>query len=460
MLIPRRHLLQLTAGVPLTRAAAQITPNTLRFASELEPLVALLESTPREKCAAMAVQQLRKGTPYKQLLAATFLAGIRNVNPRPPGFALHCVFVIHSAHRLSLEAPSELRSLPLFYAIDNFKTAQDRDAKASTGDYTMCELTQSLPTPTAARTEFANAMDHWDIERAERAAAALARHNRTEDAFSLLWEYGARDYRNIGHKAIFTANAYRTLHTIGLQHAEPVLRSIALGLLDFTPTQEMNGYTRDNQCYASNKAQVKSLLKANPGAADATAEILTTLRQAPLADATRDIAARIAKSSASPQSIWDAIHLSAAELAMRCHAANTIVGIHAVSAANALRHAWQSSTSKETKLLLTLQAAGWMVQFRTFAESRPNAIRPLNILALTNLPNNRHEILNTTMQHTFLKADEVHYFKYLAALIEDSRLVSPQYQPSLLAAIPYYAKTQADPITPAMRLAQDELRSA
>ncbi|MFN7937139.1 MAG: hypothetical protein U0R19_27695 [Bryobacteraceae bacterium] len=454
MLIPRRHLLQLTAGVPLTRAAAQITPNTLRFASELEPLVALLESTPREKCAAMAVAQLRKGTPYKQLLAATFLAGIRNVNPCPPGFALHCVFVIHSAHRLSLEAPDDLRSLPLFYAIDNFKTAQDRDSKSNTGDYTMRAL-DKLPASTP--NDFRDAMEQWNIARAERAAASLARHHRTEDAFSLLWEYGARDYRNIGHKAIFTANAHRTLHTIGLQHAEPVLRSIALGLLDFTPTQEMNGYTRDNQCYAANKAQLKSLLNAAPGTTAATPEILTTLRQAPLADATKDIAARIARSTGSPQSIWDAIHLSAAELAMRCHSANTIVGIHAVSAANALRHAYQTTTSKETKLLLTLQAAGWMVQFRTFAESRPNAIRPLNILALENLPNNRNTFLATTMQHTFLKTDEVHYFKYLAALIEDSRLVSPQYQPALLAAIPYYAKGDADPITPAMRLAQDAL---
>jgi hypothetical protein len=36
------------------------------------------------------------------------LAGIRNINPRPPGFALHCVFVIHSAHIISLEAPASV----------------------------------------------------------------------------------------------------------------------------------------------------------------------------------------------------------------------------------------------------------------------------------------------------------------------------------------------------------------
>ncbi len=38
-----------------------------------------------------------------------------------------------------------------------------------------------------------------------------------------MWEYGARDFRNIGHKAIYAANAWRTLQAIGWRHAEPVL---------------------------------------------------------------------------------------------------------------------------------------------------------------------------------------------------------------------------------------------
>jgi hypothetical protein len=40
--------------------------------------------------------QLRSGVSYRQLLAALFLAGIRNVNPRPPGFAMHCVHFVGS----------------------------------------------------------------------------------------------------------------------------------------------------------------------------------------------------------------------------------------------------------------------------------------------------------------------------------------------------------------------------
>jgi hypothetical protein len=39
------------------------------------------------------------------------------------------------------------------------------------------------------------------------------------------------------------------------------------------------------------------------------------------------------------------------------------------------------------------------------------------------------------------KADEVHYYKYLGALIEDVPLVSPEWQRHLLAATVYYPKS-------------------
>src|SRR5262245_13977553 len=116
-----------SAAIPLlTRANAQVTPAIVRFDAEMEPLVRLIEDTPREKCAAMVKEQLRANVPYRQLMAALYLAGVRNVNPRPPGFALHCLFVMHAAHLLSLEAPPDLRALPFFFALDLFKISQER----------------------------------------------------------------------------------------------------------------------------------------------------------------------------------------------------------------------------------------------------------------------------------------------------------------------------------------------
>ena len=52
-----------------------------------------------------------------------------------------------------------------------------------------------------------------------------------------LLRYGARDFRAIGHKAIYVANSCRTLESIGWQHAEPVLRSLAYARMALTEPQ-------------------------------------------------------------------------------------------------------------------------------------------------------------------------------------------------------------------------------
>src|ERR671939_501533 len=86
------------------------------------------------------------------------------------------------------------------------------------------------PAPKAAAA-FCAAMDDWDVPRADEAAAAVARSLPPQEAFELFVRYGARDFRDIGHKAIFVANSFRTLQTIGWQHAEPVLRSLTFACL-------------------------------------------------------------------------------------------------------------------------------------------------------------------------------------------------------------------------------------
>jgi hypothetical protein len=48
-------------------------------------------------------------------------------------------------------------------------------------------------------------------------------------------------------------------------------------------------------------------------------------------------------------------------------------------------------------------------------------------------------------RYTLAKADEVHFYKYLASLIEDIPLVSAQWRPQLIAASLYYTKGSKDP---------------
>jgi hypothetical protein len=240
-----------------------VPPDRVRFGADVEPLVRLIEETERDKCLEVVVAQLRRGVSYRQFLAALFLAGIREVNPRPCGFKLHCVFVIQAAHAMSLDAPLGERLLPLAYALDYFKQCQADDAIR--GDFVMRPVAGRLPAPERAPEELAAGMEAWDIDRAERAVVALVRRQGPRAAFEDLWRYGARDWRGIGHRAIYTANAWRTLQTVGWQHAEPVLRSLVVSLLCVGPRRRVDGYAFEDQCYLANAARVKEAAGALPG---------------------------------------------------------------------------------------------------------------------------------------------------------------------------------------------------
>ena len=219
---------------PITPAHASelvVGPEAVRFRPEVEPVVRWIEETPRDEAFGRAVRELKSGLSYRDLLAGLFLAGIRNIKPRPVGFKFHAVLVMNSAHLLAQSASADERLLPMFWALDNFKGSQAQDVKE--GDWTLGKLDESkLPKPTQARAAFTRAMDAWDAEAADLAIAALCRSAGAGETIEALWHYAVRDQRNIGHKPIFVAQSRRTLQAIGWQHAEPVLRSVVFGILD------------------------------------------------------------------------------------------------------------------------------------------------------------------------------------------------------------------------------------
>ncbi len=149
MALSRRQLLQGTAAaaagfglhglgmfnsLPVSAAEASLPSGSVQFHGEIEPLVRLLEDKPREQLIEEVASRIRKGLTYREVLAALFLAGIRNVQPRPSvGFKFHAVLVVNSAHIASLASPSEQRWLPIFWALDHFKSAQCRTYARTTG---------------------------------------------------------------------------------------------------------------------------------------------------------------------------------------------------------------------------------------------------------------------------------------------------------------------------------------
>ncbi len=68
---------------PVSAADATPDPNIVQMHPDIEPVVRLLEDTPREKLLEVVAGRIHDGLSYRDVLAALLLAGVRNVQPRP-----------------------------------------------------------------------------------------------------------------------------------------------------------------------------------------------------------------------------------------------------------------------------------------------------------------------------------------------------------------------------------------
>src|SRR5262249_32569115 len=118
--------------------------------------------------------------------------------------------------------------------------------------------------------------------------------------------------------------------------------------------------------------------RGNVAAASAT-DLLAALRTATFAAAADKVVEMLNK-NVDPSCVWDGLFLTAGELLMRNP---NIVGLHAVTTANALHFAYQTSGSDETRRMMMLQAASFLTMFRNRignkAENdvRADAIQPV-----------------------------------------------------------------------------------
>src|SRR6184192_1221098 len=354
---------------PVSAAEAKLEPKMVRLHPEIEPLVRLLENTPRERLLEEVGSRIRHGLSYREVLAALLLAGVRNIQPRPVGFKFHAVLVVNSAHLASLASPDSDRWLPIFWALDQFKVSQAADVRE--GDWTMRAVDESkIPAGQKAKQAFIEAVENWDETAVDVAVSGLARSASAQEIFELFCRYCARDFRELGHKAIYTANSWRTLQCIGWQHAEPVLRSLAYALLD--RTGDANPAKSDLPADRPGRRNLElnqkihgDWLDGKPDPA-ATAEMLQAIRQGAAVD-TSEKAVDLLNRGAAPQSIWDAFFDGAGELLMR---EPGIRSIHAVTGTNALHFAWRHCASDATRRYLLLQNAAFLPLYRGNAKEK------------------------------------------------------------------------------------------
>lgn len=354
---------------------------TVRLEADVEPTVRFLEETPRERILEEVLVRIRKDLSYRELVAALLLAGIRNIpgaalaHHRNVGGALHGVFVIYSAHLASLNCLDQQRWIPILFAVDQFKHWQSRPPRVGEPRrpaWNMLPLSDStVPTGTKARAAFVDALENWDEEAAEPAAAGMARSLGAEDAFDLLSRYAVRDYRYIGHKTIFVANAYRTLQCVGWRHAEPVLRSLSRALTAYFHREghPAKSDLRADRSWRHNLEIVGDIREDwQGGAVDeaASKDLLATLRDGS-DKAASEQAVELLNRGISLRSLWDGVMCAVSEIIMRWPDFSTL---HAATTMNAMHFAFQTTRDEETRKLILLQAAAFATIFRGESQNR------------------------------------------------------------------------------------------
>src|SRR5262249_45206777 len=159
---------------PVTAEESRLDPKLVQLQPGIEPLVKLIEQTPRERLLEELGTRVRNGLTYRELLTALLLAGVRNIQPRPVGFKFHAVLVVNSAHLASMDSPQEHRWLPMFWALDNFKASQARNEQE--GGWRMKPVEDAkLPPARQAKKAFVEAMENWDEPASDAAIAAWTR---------------------------------------------------------------------------------------------------------------------------------------------------------------------------------------------------------------------------------------------------------------------------------------------
>ena len=438
----------------------------------------LLEDTPRERVAAELAALIRGGLDHRRTLTALAVAASRRVQPFPHvGFRYHTVLALQSVHLTAQGLPDRERWLPVFWALDYFKRAQEAERRRS-------GWTMGPPPPPAAgtaetaRNRLLDALDRWDLEAVDPAILDFARLATPAQLSEVLFRYGIRDLRAIGHKTIAVQNVHRLLPVVGPGHAAPVLRSLAAALQNhgYGPNPATADLPPDRtwRAFQAMLGEVPKTWKQGRRDGAARNEFVRTLREVSELDAGR-AAVDLLKGGVSAGSIWEALFAAAAELVLTRPA---VVPVHALTSANAFHHVFRHARTETTQLLALLQSAAFMPAFRrgvgvTWPGLRIDGLEPLAVPgdgaealreAFSELPRDRASGARKALGYLQrggsadrLGADArrqlalygrgAHEFKFTEAVLENCRAMPPSaWRDRVLAAsMAYFAGPEAAP---------------
>jgi len=353
-------------------------------------LLKMLEDSPRERIPGELARMSHAGLRYEDLLAALVLAATRNVQPYPDvGFKYHSVMMLRSVQSTQQHLPPAEMWLPIIWAVDYFKDSQAQE-QASSGWHMSKRASAPGANPEAARRSLVAALDRWDREAADAAIVDYARSAHPADIFPLLFSYGARDLREIGHKAITVSNAHSLMTLFGGSAAsEPILRSTVAALVNSEgePDPASHDLAPDRP-WRRNRERLHQIPRSwkeghdDPGA---RGELRSALYSVSV-EQSGSIVIEMLRQGLSAEAIWQVLFDTAAEFLMHQPG---IVPLHAQTTANALHYAYRVCDSEQTQQLLLLQCAAFTAMFRGMTHAME---KDINLRKLEPLPPERKDV--------------------------------------------------------------------
>jgi len=446
-----------STGVPVatTVAGAAGLPTPEAMARELL-------AAPRADVPALALDWHARGAGPEDLLRVALVAGVAEIDPSPIGGKVHAIMMVASALDLTdrLEGPTTL--VPALFNLDRIKHSQARDQ--SDGDFTMPSAPEIEPASAQVHAEaFDRAMERWDQPAADRAVIGMHATMEPAAVFERVWPWAARDFRVIGHKAIYAAQTQRALERLGWSHGRDALRSLVLGVLDANPYDAATeAETAEILALHDHSRELAARLPEGweAGSTDHAASLRLCARLRDCDPAAAAVAVvEAARSGVAAAAVWDGLRLRAFELLMRTP---SIPGVHPVTSVNALHRAASLSRVATTRKLLALQAASWLSLFEPVLDTRGGrgSRQTIDALATAATRSERADDPFATddpeeaSRRAFVrvrergpagfgpggvavllrKAKEDHDYKLAAAMLEELELADPGIRPYLAAA--------------------------
>jgi hypothetical protein len=327
-------------------------------------------------------------------------------------------------------------------------------------------------------------MENWDVERSDVAAAAFTRSAGAQQIFDQLCYLGARDFRDIGHKIIYVSNSWRSLQTIGWQHAEPIVRSLAYALLAHNGKNPATDNAKADQPGRWNSEKLATIRdgwtmgKTDPAV---SRQLLSGLRTQGWQEVSTQVIALLNQGYA-PSTIWDALFSYGAEMLMKRPG---IITLHSLTTLNAFHYAWQQAIQDNTRRFLLLQAAAFLPLFRDGGGVRdglaiedlqaakgmkPDAASLEGIFDLISRDKSQAarqclgfleaggspaDLRAMAQRLVYMKGTDSHDYKFSSAVLEDFTHLSPEVRQRFLAASVFWLKGSAGPDSPLVQRTRD-----